>query len=151
EDAAYLNRKRGRGEPKIEPLYEGPHVYQTLVKLKAVAYDKPVEVGRGLEATFSDAGHLLGSAMIRLRIDLPRGGGHDERSLTFTGDLGRPGLPILRDPSPIPAADLIISESTYGGHTHESVEETAERLGEVVGRTVGRGGKLVIPAFSVGR
>ena len=85
--------------------------------------------------------------MIRLRIDGPSG----ERSLTFTGDLGRPGLPILRDPAPVPPADLLISESTYGGHTHEPVEETAERLGEVVRHTAERGGKLLIPAFSVGR
>ena len=85
--------------------------------------------------------------MIRLRIDAPGG----ERRLTFTGDLGRPGLPILRDPSPVPPADLLISECTYGGQTHEPVEETAERLGEVVRRTAGRGGKVVVPAFSVGR
>jgi metallo-beta-lactamase family protein len=94
-----------------------------------------------------DAGHLLGSAMIRLRIDGPGG----ERRLTFTGDLGRPGLPILRDPAPVPPGDLLISESTYGGHTHEPVEETAERLGEVVRCTTDRGGKLLISAFSVGR
>ena len=74
-----------------------------------------------------------------------------ERRLTFTGDLGRPGLPILRNPSPVPPGDLLISESTYGGHTHEPVEETAERLGEVVRRTAERGGKVLIPAFAVGR
>src|SRR6185312_1175691 len=94
-----------------------------------------------------DAGHLLGSAMIHLRMD----GSGGERSLTFTGDLGRPGLPILRDPAPVPPGDLLISESTYGGHTHEPVEETAERLGQVVEQTARRGGKLLIPAFSVGR
>jgi metallo-beta-lactamase family protein len=147
EDAAYLNRRRAKNEPKIEPLYEGTHVYRTLLRLKAIPYDKPFEIGRGLEATFVDAGHLLGSAMIHLRIDGPGG----ERQLTFTGDLGRPGLPILRDPSAVPPAELLISESTYGGHRHEPVEETAERLGEVVRRTADRGGKVVIPAFSVGR
>ena len=147
EDAAYLNRKRDKGEPKVEPLYDGRDVYQTLLRLKAAPYDMPVSVGPGLEATFVDAGHLLGSAMISLRIDGPGG----ERRLTFTGDLGRPGLPILRDPSPVPPGDLLISESTYGGHTHEPVEETAERLGEVVRRTAERGGKVVIPAFAVGR
>jgi metallo-beta-lactamase family protein len=147
EDAEYLNRHREKGEPKIEPLYEGPHVYRTLLRLRAVPYDTPVAVGPGIEATFVDAGHLLGSAMIGLRIDAPGG----ERRLTFTGDLGRPGLPILRDPAPLPPGDLVISESTYGGHTHEPVEETAERLGEVVRRTAARGGKVIIPAFSVGR
>jgi metallo-beta-lactamase family protein len=94
-----------------------------------------------------EAGHLLGSAMIALRMDGAGGG----RRLTFTGDLGRPGLPILRDPAPVPPGDLVISECTYGGHTHEPVEETAERLGEVVRRTADRGGKLIVPAFSVGR
>ncbi len=147
EDAAYLNRKRDRGDPKVEPLYDGRDVYRTLLRLRAVPYHQPVAVARGVEATFVDAGHLLGSAMIRLRVQGPAG----ERSLSFTGDLGRPGLPILRDPSAVPPGDLLISECTYGGHTHEPVEETAERLGEVVRRTAGRGGKLIIPAFSVGR
>jgi metallo-beta-lactamase family protein len=147
EDAHYLNRKREKGEPPVEPLYDGRDVYRTLLRLRAVPYDTPVTVARGLEATFADAGHLLGSAMIALRIDTPAG----ERRLTFTGDLGRPGLPILRDPAPVPPGDLLVSESTYGGHTHEPVEETAERLGEVVRRTAERGGKLLIPAFSVGR
>jgi metallo-beta-lactamase family protein len=147
EDAAYLNRKRERGEPKIEPLYEGPHVYRTLLRLKAVPYDQPFEVVRGVEATFVDAGHLLGSAMIHLRIDAPDG----ERRVTFTGDLGRPGLPILRPPAAVPPAELLISESTYGGHVHEPVDETVERLDEVVKRTAARGGKLLIPAFAVGR
>src|SRR5262249_7899372 len=146
EDAAYLNRKRQKGEPKIEPLYEGPHVYRTLLRLKAVPYDKPVSGGRGREATVAEAGTLLRSAMTSLRMDTG-----SERRLTFTGDLGRPGLPILRDPSAVPPGDLLISESTYGGHTHEPVEETAERLGQVVEQTAQRGGKLVIPAFSLGR
>ena len=130
EDAAYLNRQRDKGEPKIEPLYDGRDVYRTLLCFKVVPYDKPTEFAPRLAATFVDAGHLLGSAMIGLRLG--------ERRLTFTGDLGRPGLPILRDPAAVPPGDLLISESTYGGHTHEPVEETAEHLGEVVRRTVAR-------------
>jgi metallo-beta-lactamase family protein len=147
EDAAYLNRHRERGESEVEPLYDGRDVYRTLLRLRAVPYDTAFAVGSGLEATFADAGHLLGSAMIGLRIEAAGG----ERRLTFTGDLGRPGLPILRDPAPVPPADLLVSESTYGGHTHEPVGETAERLGQVVRQTADRGGKLIIPAFSVGR
>ncbi len=147
EDANYLNRKRAKGEPKIEPLYDGRDVYRTLLKFKTIAYDTPTSIGRGMEATFVDAGHLLGSAMIGLRIETANG----ERSLTFTGDLGRPGLPILRDPAKVPPADFLIAESTYGGHTHEPVEETAERLGTAFRDTARRGGKLIIPAFSVGR
>jgi metallo-beta-lactamase family protein len=147
EDAAYLNKKRPRGEPKIEPLYDGRHAYRTLLRLKAVRYDTPFEVFPGLEAVLVDAGHLLGSSMIGVRIDTPTG----ERRLTYTGDLGRPGVPILRDPAPVPPCDLLVCESTYGGIHHEPIEETAEHLGEVVRRTAERGGKLIIPAFSVGR
>ena len=147
EDAAYLNRKRNKGEPVIEPLYTGRDVFRALLRFKAVPYDTPFDVGPGLETQFVDAGHLLGSAMIHLRVPGPAGA----RRLTFTGDLGRPGLPILRDPAPVPPADLVISESTYGGHIHEPVEETAERLGQVVRETARRGGKVIVPAFSVGR
>jgi metallo-beta-lactamase family protein len=143
EDAAYLNRKRERGEPKLEPLYDGRDVYRTLLQIQAKPLDTPFEVGPDIEVTYVEAGHLLGSAMVHVRIG--------ERRLTFTGDLGRPGLPILRDPAPIPPADLVLSESTYGGIMHEPVDETAERLGEVVRQTVARHGKLVIPAFAVGR
>jgi metallo-beta-lactamase family protein len=147
EDAEYLNRRRPKGGAEILPLYDGRDVFRTLLRLRAVPYDTPAEVLPGWEATFADAGHLLGSATVALRID----GSGGLRRLTFTGDLGRPGLPILRDPAPVPPGDLLISESTYGGHTHEPVEETAERLGEVVRRTAERGGKVLIPAFSVGR
>jgi metallo-beta-lactamase family protein len=147
EDANYLNKRRAKGEPKIEPLYDGRDVYRTLKQLKAVKYHVPFAVGPNIEATFADAGHLLGSATIHLRIDVSNG----TRTLTFTGDIGRPGLPILRDPESIPPAHLLISECTYGGHTHEPVQETAECLGEVIVRTANRGGKVIIPAFAVGR
>jgi metallo-beta-lactamase family protein len=147
EDAVYLNQRRAKGEPKIEPLYDARDVYRTLRRLRVSKYGARIAVGPGVEATFADAGHLLGSATVHLQIDGPGG----ERRLTFTGDLGRPGLPIIRDPEPVPPCDLLISESTYGGHTHEPVDETAECLGEVIGRTAGRGGKVIVPAFAVGR
>ena len=147
EDAAYLNRKREKDEPKVEPLYDARDVFRTLLRLQAIGYGSPIAVGHSMEATFSDAGHLLGSAVTHIRVDGPSG----ERRITFTGDVGRPGLPILRDPEPIPPCDLLISESTYGGHTHEPVDETAHRLGEVVQTTYARGGKVIIPAFAVGR
>jgi metallo-beta-lactamase family protein len=147
EDANYLNRKRDRGEAKVEPLYDGRDVYRTLTKLQAVDYEKAFHVVKGVEATFVNAGHLLGSAMVGVRVETAAG----VRRLSFTGDVGRPGLPILRDPEAIPPCDLLISESTYGGHTHEPVDETAEQLGEVVRRTAARGGRVIIPAFAVGR
>ena len=145
EDAAYLNRHREKGEPKVEPLYDGRDVYRTLL---APAGGPVRQAGRRRPGAGGDVRGRRPPARLG---DDPPAHRTDRRSLTFTGDLGRPGLPILRDPAPVPPADLLISESTYGGHTHEPVEETAERLGDVVRQTADRGGKLIIPAFSVGR
>jgi metallo-beta-lactamase family protein len=147
EDADYLNRKRKRGDAKVRPLYEQRDVLRVLRACQSVPYDRTLDLGRGIEVSFHDAGHLLGSAMVHLNVE--KNG--RRASLTFTGDIGRRAVPILRDPAPVPAADLIVSESTYGGQKHEPVEETAEALGEIVRRTAARGGKVLIPAFSLGR
>jgi metallo-beta-lactamase family protein len=147
EDAEYLNRHREKGEPPVKPLYDQRDVTHTMRCFVTVAYDRPFDLGQGVGLHFVDAGHLLGSAMVA--VDL-HGDGKDRR-LTFTGDLGRRNLPILRDPAPVPPADLLISESTYGGRTHPPVEQLADFLGEVVRRTAERSGKVIIPAFSLGR
>jgi metallo-beta-lactamase family protein len=94
-----------------------------------------------------DAGHILGSAMVSLRLNL----GFAERSLTFTGDLGRRGVPFLHEFGSMPEADLVISESTYGGRRHQTLSEMTDAVSEVVRHTAERGGKLLIPAFSLGR
>ncbi|MGL4554758.1 MAG: MBL fold metallo-hydrolase, partial [Gemmataceae bacterium] len=143
EDATYLNRKRRPGDPKVRPLYEPRDVIQALRQVHSAPYDRPLRLDKGIKARFVEAGHLLGSAMIALEADGTR--------LTFTGDLGRRGLPILRDPDPVPACDLLISESTYGGQTHEPVTETTDHLGEILRRVHERRGKLLVPAFSLGR
>lgn len=147
EDAAYLNRKRQQGEPPIQPLYDRKDAHRALSAFLSVPYDRPTDIAPGIQLQFVDAGHLLGSAMVSLRIDAA---GKEQR-LTFTGDLGRRDTPILRDPSPVPPGDLLISESTYGGRNHPPVTELADSLGEVVRRVAERGGKLLIPAFSLGR
>jgi metallo-beta-lactamase family protein len=113
----------------------------------AVAYGTPFAVNKDVQATFHDAGHILGSAIVALK--LLHGG--REYSVTFTGDLGRRGLPFLHDPTPVPAADLIVSESTYGGKTHDTIEGMADKMAAIVTRTAARGGKVLIPAFSLGR
>jgi metallo-beta-lactamase family protein len=113
----------------------------------AVEYDTPFDVNADVQARFIDAGHILGSAIVAMK--LQHAG--REHPLTFTGDLGRRGLPFLRDPSVVPAADLIISESTYGGKTHDSLEAMSIKMADVVRRTAARGGKVLIPAFSLGR
>ena len=147
EDAKHLNKRRPAGQPKVEPLYDQQDVVRTMKACQSVPYDRTIEISKGVELTFVDAGHLLGSAMVHLEVE------HQGRkaSLTFTGDLGRKAQPILRDPAPVPACDLLISESTYGGRNHEPMADTAALLGEVVRRTIDRGGKLLIPAFSLGR
>jgi metallo-beta-lactamase family protein len=147
EDAAYLNRKRRRGEPPVEPLYRRSDAHRAVRLAQPVPYDRPYNIGYGIQIRLVDAGHLLGSAMVALTIQ----GNGREHAITFTGDLGRRGLPILRDPAPVPPAELLISESTYGGRTHPPAEELPDELEAVVRRTVERGGKVFIPAFSLGR
>jgi len=144
EDASHLNRHRRPGDPEIEPIYDYRDVRRTMKLARAVPYDPDYDLGEGMRVRFVDAGHLLGSAMVHLGFD----GG---RSITFTGDLGRAGLPILRDPAPVPPADLLISECTYGGRNHPGIEMLAGDLQVVVQRTIERGGKVLVPAFSLGR
>jgi len=147
EDAYHLNQRRPAGEGPIEPLYTYRDLRRTMQQTRGVPYEVAMEIDKGVRARFLDAGHLLGSALVHLTIDTADG----ERSITFTGDLGRKEMPILRDPAPLPAADLLISECTYGGRNHPGVEMLASDLGDVVNRTVARGGRIMIPAFSLGR
>ena len=147
EDAAYLNKKRPHGEPPVEPLYGQDEVRATMRLVHGEPYDRELPTGKGITHRFVDAGHLLGSAMIHLKIDQAS----RTRTITFTGDLGRKDMPILRDPAPVPPAELLLSESTYGGRNHDGAEMLADDLGAIVRRAVGRGGKVLIPAFSLGR
>lgn len=148
EDAAYLNRKHDQGQPSIEPLYTRKDVLATLKLVKGFPYWKEHDLGHEMRLRFVEAGHLLGSAMVHLTFPGPA---NKECTLTFTGDLGRKGMPILRDPSPVPPAEVVLSESTYGGRNHPGVEMLAADLAAVIHRTLDRGGKLIIPAFSLGR
>jgi metallo-beta-lactamase family protein len=146
EDAAYLNIQRNYPEPSIEPLYTRYDVDRVLSQVVAIDYDRPREVRRGLTFKFLEAGHVLGSAMIHVTID--NGKPH---TLTFTGDLGRRSLPLLRHTAPIPPAEVLVCESTYGNRTHEPIAVTAAKLYDAINRTIDRGGKVLIPAFSLGR
>ena len=144
EEAAHGNILRRYREPWIEPLYTRSDAENAVALAEAIPYGEPREILPGILLTLTEAGHVLGSAIVHLKF---ASGG----SLTFTGDVGRRGMPILRPTGSIPPAHTIICESTYGGHVHEPVEQTAERLSEVVRRTFDRGGKVLIPAFSLGR
>jgi metallo-beta-lactamase family protein len=117
---------------------------------KGVRYGKPIEVAPGITATFDDAGHILGSAIIRLEIREEEHGG-PVTTIVFSGDLGRPGTPIIRDPTPETGADYVVCESTYGGREHEPEAESIQMLAEVVRATHDAGGVLLIPSFAIGR
>jgi metallo-beta-lactamase family protein len=130
-----------------DPAFSRPDASRTVDQCVSVAYHEPFSPVPNAEAYFADAGHILGSAMVCLAL---HGGGHTWR-LTFTGDLGRRGLPFVHEPTPVPAADLILSESTYGGRLHDSHQTMARKMADVVHRTVTRGGRVLIPAFSLGR
>jgi metallo-beta-lactamase family protein len=148
EEQAEIGRIIGSSdECSTGGLYSGHEVQEALDRCAGQPYDRSFDLGPGITARFADAGHLLGSAMTQVTVDEPGG----PRSVTYTGDLGRPALHFLRPPAPLPASDLVVSESTYGARTHQSVAELAHVLQAVVRRTIERGGKVLIPAFNLGR
>ena len=150
EDVAYVNRQRKKyGEPPVEPIYTQEDAFEALKYLEGIEYEKPYQLRPGITVTLYDAGHMLGSAIVALDCQ-PKEGGPNQR-LVFTGDLGRPHVPILRDPTLLETADILLIESTYGSRTHPPMEESAEALKTIIKRTSQRGGKVIIPAFAVER
>lgn len=148
-DARHVNkRRRKQGKPLMEPYYTTKDVQPALKLFHALPYGKWTRLAPDVELMFLDAGHMLGSASVSLRIQEQ---GQTTR-LGFTGDIGRYDQMILRDPQPMPQCDYLISESTYGGKVHEDMGDTKELLFQILNETcVKRGGKLIVPAFSVGR
>lgn len=147
-DADFYNRKiRKDDEPKREPLYTMEDAEGVLGLFTGISLNHPFVPTPDTMVEYFDAGHILGSATMVLSIRE-----NDEtKRLGFTGDIGNPGRPILRDPWPLPEVDYLITESTYGGMEHEPSDEAKSRLEDVISRTAGRGGKVVVPAFAVGR
>ena len=143
-----------RGQPASididldEPLYTERDARKALEQFKAIDYNEEVEVAPGIHATYLDAGHILGSAIIRVRA---RDRDGEERIIVFSGDLGRPGTPIIRDPSIVTDADYVLVESTYGGREHEPHEEAIRILAETVRMVAESNGVLLVPSFAIGR
>jgi metallo-beta-lactamase family protein len=140
--------------PEVEvsldgPLYTEDEVNLTLSLFRPIPYATEIEVAQGVHVTLHDAGHILGSALVRMRLARP-GGGRDT-VVVFSGDLGRPGTPILRDPVTLDEADFVVAESTYGGREHEAADRAVTTLAEVVNETARRQGVLLIPSFAIGR
>ena len=148
KDVEFVNKlHRKRGKPPVSPLYTVDDARQVLDQFVGVSYRRPFSPVEGVTVEYRDAGHILGSATMVLTI---REGAQTKR-LGFTGDLGNPNRPILRDPQPMLDCDYLISESTYGGEVHEPADKSRDRLNEVIHRTSARGGKIIIPSFAVGR
>src|SRR5574341_504211 len=145
-DVVYVNKRRARqGKVLFEPLYTQQDALNTLTQFTSVEYERPFEPLPGLQVRFRDVGHILGSALVVLDVDEA---GRRFR-LVFSGDIGRKGLPILRDPQAAEDVDFLIMESTYGNRMHASTGEAKEMLRQAVQETYERRGKLLIPAFAV--
>lgn len=141
-----VHRKRGEREPVI-PLYDIDDAEEALKAFVGVQYDRAFEVLPGVRATLRDAGHILGSAGVLLEFEEEG----RQRRVGFSGDIGRTEVPILRDPNVLRDLDVLIMESTYGGRFHSPREDVEEQLASTVREVVERGGRIIIPAFSVGR
>jgi len=147
-DAEFVSRKRAKkGLPPVEPLYSATEAEAAVRQFVSLNYDRPIAVADGVTLTFRDAGHILGSAQVVLDV---REGGRKFRYL-FSGDVGRGGDDILRDPAAVDDVDFLQIESTYGAREHTAKPLAVERLAELVNQTLAAKGKVIIPSFSVGR
>jgi len=151
EDAEYKRKRHERegrkGPYPVVPLYTTTDVEATLPLFQNVRYKKPVDVADGIKATFCEAGHVLGSAIIHVCIQ--KNG--ETRSVLFSGDIGRPDRPIVRDPAEIDEADYILVESTYGDRVHRGRGDIKAEIGEVINATRAAGGNIIVPSFALER
>jgi len=144
KDAEFLAR---RHRSFVQPLYGQADVARLMRRMTSIPYNTPFDPAPGIRATFVEAGHILGSASVVLECTE----GTVSRRLVFSGDIGRWGLPIIRDPDPPHGADVVIMESTYGNRDHQSVAEMPNELARIIRETAAKGGRVLIPAFAVGR
>jgi metallo-beta-lactamase family protein len=147
-DVMWVNKKRARDHKVLfEPLYTEEDVEQAMSQFIGVQYNRIIEIAPGVKVTFRDAGHILGSASILVEINE----NGKEIRLGFTGDIGRQNTPILRDPDILRDLDAIVMETTYGNRTHSPANEVEAEVSEIINKVILRGGKIIIPAFAVGR
>jgi len=157
-DAAHIQEKeaerenyqrfRAHGRAERAPLYTVEQARRCLKRLSPMEYGQPFRPHPQIECRLLDAGHILGSAIVELWFDA----GGQRRKLVFSGDLGQPAHPLVRDPTPVHEADWVVVESTYGNRLHKSMRETEDELVEAVTDTLQKkGGNLIVPAFAVGR
>ena len=149
QDAYFVNKRLRRGEEPVKAIYTQEDAARSLDSFSTQGYERPRQISPGVTLTFRDAGHMLGSAYVILDIE-DQESRRDVR-LVFSGDIGRAGIPIIRDPQVIDGADILIMESTYGDRTHPPYEGEIKRMEQIVAETYKRGGSVLIPAFAVGR
>lgn len=148
QDAEYQNRKNKRaGRPEVEPIYTVADALRVREFIQTCEYGQDIPVVEGVTARFIDAGHLLGSASIKLTCHE----GDETRTVVFSGDIGNVDQPIIRDPQFFDSADYVLTESTYGDRNHTEVWSYTGQLAEIIDETLGKGGNVVIPSFAVGR
>lgn len=147
-DVEWENKKRQRaGKTLLEPLYTMGDAENSLKYFEPYFVEQKIKINDKIQFRFKDAGHILGSAILELWIKED----NEEIKIVFSGDLGMPGRPIIKNPDYIDEADYLIIESTYGNKIHESYENSTEKLIEIINRTAMRGGTVIIPSFAVGR
>ncbi len=148
KDTEWENKWRARlGKPPLSPLYTTEDAEQALKQRRPQAYGEPIEVAKGVQVTFHDAGHILGSAIVELQVQ----DHHLTRRLVFSGDLGNTCSPLMHAPTTLDRADLVLLESTYGDRDHRNSDDTLDELAEVLQQAHRDGGNVLIPAFAVGR
>jgi len=147
EDARFANKHGFSKHSPALPLYTEEQARKSLGLLRPLAFDQTLEVHDGVRVRLYPAGHILGAAFVEVRLREKDG---SEKTVLFTGDMGRPNRPIIPDPTPLPPCDVLVVESTYGNRDH-SEEDPKETLAELIRETVEKGGTLLIPAFAVGR
>ena len=145
EDARQANRHGYSKHAPALPLYTEPDAFRVLSQLQPVGFNRPIHVLGGVEVEFINAGHLLGSAFVRMTL-----AGPPARRILFGGDLGRYSRPVLPDPTTVLETDMLLCESTYGDRAHPP-DDDGEALAQIVRETINRGGRLIVPAFAVGR
>ncbi|MDX9740736.1 MAG: MBL fold metallo-hydrolase [Gammaproteobacteria bacterium] len=156
KDAAFLEekdidwenkRRRRAGRPLLEPIYTAEDVAETMTRVKPVDFDTPTRISEDLMLRFVEAGHILGAASVELRIDEDG----RRRRLVYSGDLGDDRSLLLRPPTPVDGADVLLMESTYGDRDHRPLEETIEEFADILQQAHKSGGNVLIPSFAVGR
>lgn len=147
-DIEFVNKiNRRHNKPEVEPLYVVADIAPAMKLFNGYSYDHSFNITNDIQVVLRDAGHILGSAITVLSVK----DGESQKSICFTGDLGRYNMPIIRDPFVVDDADILIIESTYGDRLHADIRNVQEKLAKVINETVSRGGKLIVPSFALER